>query len=94
MPQVKRTTLWGALLIVLSGALLTTAVALALGGTISTVAGDGTEGFGGDGGSATSAQLAGPTGVAVDSSGNLFITDINYERVRKVEAMIGASTLP
>jgi uncharacterized protein (TIGR03437 family) len=51
-------------------------------GAITTVAGNGTAGFSGDNGPATSAQLSGPFGVAVDSAGDLYITDGN--RVRKV----------
>jgi uncharacterized protein (TIGR03437 family) len=54
------------------------------GGTISTVAGNGTPGYGGDGSSATGAQLNTPTGVAVDGAGNLFIADFSNNRVRKV----------
>jgi uncharacterized protein (TIGR03437 family) len=50
-------------------------------GTITTVAGGGT---GGDNGTATSADLRFPAGVAVDASGNVFITEINGYRVRKV----------
>ena len=53
-------------------------------GVISTVAGDGTEGFSGDGGPSTSAQLAGATGVVVDSTGNLFIVDAFNARIREV----------
>lgn len=53
-------------------------------GTISTFAGNGLSGFGGDGGPATSAGVGGPVGVAVDSSGNLYISAIGDERVRKV----------
>jgi sugar lactone lactonase YvrE len=53
-------------------------------GTITTVAGVGAPGFAGDGGLATAAQLDRPTGVAVDSQGNLFIVDSLNGRVRKV----------
>jgi uncharacterized protein (TIGR03437 family) len=50
------------------------------------VAGSGTPGYGGDGGAAASAQLNLPSGVAVDSSGNLYIADFGNSRVRKVSA--------
>jgi len=53
-------------------------------GIITTVAGSGSYGFGGDGGQAKLAKLAGPTGVAVDASGNLYIADSNNGRIRKV----------
>ncbi len=55
-------------------------------GVITTVAGICVDsGFGGDNGPATSAQLAGPSGVAVDPSGkNLYIVDSGNERIRKV----------
>jgi len=53
-------------------------------GVITTIAGNGTHGAGGDGGPATSAQLSYPTGVAVDSAGNLYIADSSNYRVRKV----------
>jgi hypothetical protein len=55
-----------------------------LAGMISTVAGDGTEGFSCDGGPATTAQLSDPYGVTVDSMGNLFIADTGNQRIRKV----------
>lgn len=58
-------------------------------GNISTVAGNGTEGFSGDGGSATSAQLSYPNGIAVDASGNLYIADNSNKRVRKVDHTTG-----
>jgi sugar lactone lactonase YvrE len=51
-------------------------------GVITTVAGDGTEGFSGDGGLATSAELNGPTGVAVDSGGSVYFADFNNNRIR------------
>lgn len=51
---------------------------------ISTVAGDGTNGYTGDGGTATSATLYDPQCVVVDSSGNLYIADTNNNVVRKV----------
>jgi uncharacterized protein (TIGR03437 family) len=51
---------------------------------IYTVAGNGTQGFSGDSGSATGAQLNQPMGVAVDSSGNLYIADLHNARIRKV----------
>jgi sugar lactone lactonase YvrE len=57
---------------------------VAPGGEITTVAGNGTAGFSGDGGAAISAELYLPTGVAVDASNNLFIADSGNDRVRKV----------
>ena len=56
------------------------------GGTITTVAGNGTPGFAGDNGAATAARLGSPTGVAVDAAGNLYIADLNNQRIRKVDA--------
>ena len=53
-------------------------------GDIYTVAGNGTGGYSGDGGPATSAELAGPAGVAVDGSGNLVIADAFNNRIRAV----------
>ncbi|MEV8017279.1 RICIN domain-containing protein [Streptomyces sp. NPDC086554] len=53
-------------------------------GKISTFAGNGSAGPGGDGGPAVSAQLKNPHGVAVDGAGNLYIADANNHRVRKV----------
>jgi uncharacterized protein (TIGR03437 family) len=54
------------------------------GGAISTVAGNGNQGYGGDGGAATSALLNYPQGVAVDSSGTLYIADTLNNAVRMV----------
>ena len=53
-------------------------------GIITTVAGNGTAGFSGDGGMAASAQLNGPSGLAVDGAGSLYIADYNARRVRRV----------
>jgi RHS repeat-associated protein len=58
-------------------------------GLITTVAGNGNEGFSGDGGLATSAQLDLPFGVALDSAGNLYIADSYNDRVREVTAATG-----
>ena len=55
-------------------------------GIITTVAGNGSQGFSGDGGPAISAELSAPWGVTVDASGNLFIADANNERIREVLA--------
>ncbi len=56
-------------------------------GMITTIAGDGTPGSGGDGGPATDAQLNQPYGVAVDVSGNVYIADKENNRVRKVSPL-------
>ncbi len=58
-------------------------------GIISTVAGNGTAGYSGDGHAATSAELSGPQGVAVDASGNIYIADSDSFVVRKVTAATG-----
>jgi hypothetical protein len=53
-------------------------------GTITTVAGNGEQGYGGDGGLATAAQLDHPAGVAVDASGNIYIADTHNKVIREV----------
>ncbi len=53
-------------------------------GVIETAAGTGYGGFAGDGGAATAAKLRGPTAIAVDPSGNLYIADAENGRVRRV----------
>jgi len=53
-------------------------------GDIYTVAGNGTGGFAGDGGPATSAELNHPQGVAVDSAGDLLVADVSSNRIREV----------
>jgi len=54
------------------------------GGVITTVAGDGTAGYGGDGGAATAAKLNFPGGVAFDSSGIIYIADAVNNRIRAI----------
>src|SRR5262249_18541458 len=61
-------------------------------GIITTIAGNGQRGFSGDGGLATAAALADPSGVAIDAAGNLFIADTFNFRVRKVAAKTGVIT--
>ncbi len=58
-------------------------------GTISTIAGTGTPGYNGDNIAAASAQLNLPAGIAVDSTGNLFIADYANQRIREVVASSG-----
>jgi sugar lactone lactonase YvrE len=55
-------------------------------GIIRTVAGTGEEGYLGDGGAAVSAKLSGPRGVAVDSSGNIYVADTGNHCIRKIDA--------
>ena len=57
---------------------------IATNGIITTVAGTNVSGFSGDGGSATNALLGGPSGVAVDAAGNIYIADAGNQRIRKV----------
>ncbi len=56
---------------------------------ITTFAGNGTHGFSGDGGPATSSQLETPIGLAIDMAGNLYIADELNQAVRKVSASDG-----
>jgi sugar lactone lactonase YvrE len=61
-------------------------------GIITTIAGTGIAGFSGDGGPATTAQLNSPFGLAFDSAGNLYISDLYNSRIRKVTATSGIIT--
>jgi sugar lactone lactonase YvrE len=54
-------------------------------GTITTVAGTGATGFGGDGGPATAARFDGPRALALDGAGNLYVADDNNDRVRRID---------
>ena len=59
---------------------------------ITTVAGDATQGYSGDNGPATAAELSYPQGIAVDGSGDLFIADYENNVIRKVNAATHAIT--
>lgn len=61
-------------------------------GNITTVAGNGTAGFSGDSGPATSAELYEPNGVAVDAAGDIYIADSLNQRIRLVTAGTGVIT--
>ena len=61
-------------------------------GIITTIAGTGTQGFSGDGGPATSAQLNAPVAVAVDAAGDVYILDGGNDRVRRLAASTGIIT--
>ncbi len=56
---------------------------------ITTIAGTGTAGFSGDNGQATSATISGPHGITIDSSGNVYFSDIGNNRVRKITSSTG-----
>ena len=61
-------------------------------GTITTVAGNGTAGYAGDDGAATAAQLNNPQGLAIDADDNIFISDAQNARIRRVDATTGIIT--
>jgi trimeric autotransporter adhesin len=83
-------------LVVALAAVAAVAAAAAFGGpgagTITTIAGNGKEGFSGDGGPATKAKLGGPLALAVDAKGNVYIPD--NKRVRKVSLGGTITTVP
>jgi streptogramin lyase len=59
---------------------------------VSTVAGNGTSGFSGDGGAATQGQLNQPHSIQLDQRGNLYICDIGNHRIRKMDLRTGVIT--
>jgi sugar lactone lactonase YvrE len=63
-----------------------------VGGALTTVVGNGVQGFGGDNGPATAAELDSPSGLAMDALGNLYIADTHNHRVREVAASTGTIT--
>ena len=54
--------------------------------TITTVAGNGTQGFSGDNGPAASATIDSPAGLALDASNNLYLADTHNQRIRRIDA--------
>jgi sugar lactone lactonase YvrE len=65
---------------------------LDLTGNITTIAGTGTQGFFGDTGPATSAELDSPQGLALDNKNNLYIADTHNHRIRKLNLTSGIIT--
>jgi hypothetical protein len=61
-------------------------------GIITTVAGNGAIGYGGDGGLATNATMNTPIGLAIDASGNLYFTDSGNNCIRKITVSTGIIT--
>ena len=90
-PDDVRVDAIGSLLVVDSGAHRVRRIDSS--GVITTVAGTGTPGFGGDGGPAAAAELSAPIEVAPDAFGNLYIADTNNNRVRRVNAAGVISTI-
>lgn len=62
-------------------------------GIISTIAGTGTSGFSGDGGPAAAAELFYPSGITVDTTGNIFFIDFNNKRIRTIKKMLASPGL-
>ena len=63
-----------------------------ISGIITTIAGNGQDGFGGDEGQATEASLSEPSGIAIDRSGDIFIADFMNHKIRKVDVATGVIT--
>ena len=61
-------------------------------GIITTVGGNGIQGFGGDHGLATAASVDSPNGLAVDAAGDLYLSDTHNHRIRKIAAATGVIT--
>jgi sugar lactone lactonase YvrE len=62
-------------------------------GTLTSVAGTGEPGFGGDGGPATRASLDVPSGLALDADGNLYVSDTDNNRIRRIDSKGTITTL-
>jgi sugar lactone lactonase YvrE len=61
-------------------------------GLISTLAGNGSQGYSGDGGPATAAEMYTPTGIATDRAGNIYVADFGNNVIRKINPYISAIT--
>lgn len=61
-------------------------------GNVALLAGNGTAGYSGDGAAATSAELSSPFNLAIDSSQNIYVTDLNNNRIRKINTTTGIIT--
>jgi hypothetical protein len=61
-------------------------------GLISTVAGNGESGYGGDGGPATAAMINNPSGIVMDGAGNLYFADSGNNVIRRIDAVSGIIT--
>lgn len=59
---------------------------VSIGGSVTVVAGSGTQGFSGDGGPAAAAQLNSPSSIAVAADGTVYIADTGNQRIRAVQA--------
>lgn len=68
-------------------------LAIDTAGNVTHFAGSGVEGYDGDGGPAVDAALSGPTGIATDAAGNVYISDTNNCSIRKVDASGTITTL-
>lgn len=64
----------------------------ALTGIINTIAGNGTNGYSGDGGLAVNTRLSFPRGVCTDDAGNVFIADYGNNRIRRIDNTTGIIT--
>ncbi len=61
-------------------------------GVVTTVAGTGKQGFGGDDGPATKAQFSNPHSIALDADDNIYVADITNHRIRRIDAKTGIVT--
>ena len=61
-------------------------------GIITTIAGNGEKGFGGDGGPATEASMSDPYYLTADTAGNVYVTDTNNDRIRRIDVRTGVIT--